>query len=141
MRIRAATEADADPILRLWRDGTSVVSHTDDVDGVRTLLARDPEALLVAEDEEGKRLMGTLIAAWDGWRAGFYRLVVAPEDRRRGVASALVRRAEEHLRDLGARKVGVVVILDHEHARDFWVEMGYLHEPQTGRFVKLLDAG
>ena len=141
MRIRAATEADADAILRLWRDGTSVVSHTDDVDGVRTLLARDPEALLVAEAEEDGRLVGTLIAAWDGWRAGVYRLVVAPEDRRRGVAGELVRRAEERFRELGARRVGAMVILDHRHAQDFWVAMGYRLEGEMGRFVKMLDSG
>src|SRR5438132_1967250 len=65
MRIRLATDADVVAILRLWRGGTSVVSHTDDPQGLRGLLARDPEALLLAEDDG--RLVGTLIA---GWTAG-----------------------------------------------------------------------
>jgi ribosomal protein S18 acetylase RimI-like enzyme len=108
MRIRSATEDDIEAILELWLDGTSVVSLTDNPEGVRGLLARDPDALLVAE-EDG-RLLGTLIAAWDGWRAAIYRLVGAPEARRRGVASALVRHAEERFRALGARRVGANVI-------------------------------
>jgi ribosomal protein S18 acetylase RimI-like enzyme len=70
MRIRPATDADLDAVLDLWRRGTPVVSHTDDGRGLRTLLARDPEALLVAEDDGDGRLVGTLIATWDGWRAG-----------------------------------------------------------------------
>jgi ribosomal protein S18 acetylase RimI-like enzyme len=140
VRIRAAVEADVEPVLRLWREGTPFVSDTDDVESVLGLLARDAEALLVAEDDDS-RLMGTLIAAWDGWRAGMYRLVVDPADRRRGVASALVARAEDHFRDLGVRKIGAMVILDHRHARDFWLRMGYRHEAQMGRFVKMLDGG
>jgi ribosomal protein S18 acetylase RimI-like enzyme len=137
MRIRAAAHDDVPAILRLWRDGTPVVSHTDDEASVRALLAHDPGALLLAEDDG--RVVGSLIAAWDGWRAGIYRLVVAPGDRRRGVASALVREAEERFRALGARRAGAIVILDHGHARAFWEEMGYRHEPDMGRYVKMLD--
>jgi len=48
MRIRLATDGDLVAILGLWREGTSVVSHTDDPEGIRALLARDPEALLLA---------------------------------------------------------------------------------------------
>jgi hypothetical protein len=101
MRIRLATDADLVAILRLWREGTSVVSHTDDPEGLRALLARDPEALLLAE-EEG-RLVGTLIAGWDGWRAWLYRLVVAPG-----------------------------VVLDHEHARAFWWRWATRTIPRRG---------
>jgi len=138
MLIRAATEEDIETILALWLDGTSVVSHTDDPEGVRNLLARDPDALLLAE-EDG-RLMGTLIACWDGWRAAMYRLVVVPDDRRRGVAGALVRHAEERFRALGARRAGANVIFDHAHAVAFWEAMGYRHEPSMGRYVKMLQA-
>ena len=137
MRFRSATEEDIEAILALWLDGTSVVSLTDNPEGVRTLLARDPGALLLAE-EDG-RLMGTLIAAWDGWRAAIYRLVVAPHARRRGVASSLVRHAEERFRALGARRVGANVILDHMQAVAFWEAMGYRHESSMGRYVRMLD--
>jgi len=137
MRIRSAGEQDVEPILALWLDGTSVVSHTDDPEGIRTLLARDPAALLLAE-EDG-RLLGTLIAAWDGWRASMYRLVVAPGARRRGVASALVRHAEERFRAEGARRVSANVIFDHAAAVGFWEAMGYRHESSMGRFVKAIQ--
>jgi ribosomal protein S18 acetylase RimI-like enzyme len=137
MRIRPAIEDDIEAILALWLDGTSVVSLTDDPDGVRTLIGRDPEALLLAE-EDG-RLLGTLIAAWDGWRAAIYRLVVAPGARRNGVGSALVRRAEERFRALGARRVGANVIFEHAHAAAFWEAMGYRHDSSMGRYVRMLD--
>jgi ribosomal protein S18 acetylase RimI-like enzyme len=137
MRIRSAGEGDIQPILALWLDGTSVTSHTDDPDGIRALLARDPEALLLA-DEDGV-LLGTLIAAWDGWRASMYRLVVAPSARRRGVASALVRHAEDRFRAEGARRVAANVILDQPQAVGFWEAMGYRQESSMGRYVKAIQ--
>src|SRR5829696_6246427 len=56
-------------------------------------------ALLISE--RPGRVIGTLIAAWDGWRGNMYRLAVAVEERRSGVGLALVRAGEEHLRDCG----------------------------------------
>jgi ribosomal protein S18 acetylase RimI-like enzyme len=138
MRIRPATEGDIERILALWLDGTSVVSHTDDPEGMRTLLDRDPGALLLAEDEDGT-LLGTLIAAWDGWRASMYRLVVAPGARRGGVATALVRHAEDRFRAAGARRVAANVIFEQGQAVGFWEAMGYRHESSMGRFVKMLQ--
>jgi hypothetical protein len=69
--IRADVPADADVALRLWREADAAVSTTDDADAVRTLLARDPHALLIAEvDGEAE---ATLVAGWDGWGANLYR--------------------------------------------------------------------
>lgn len=75
-------------------------SATDNEDGVHRLLRHDAGSLLVAE--AGESLVGTLIAAWDGWRGSFYRLAVHPDWRRRGVASSLVRAGELRLERHGA---------------------------------------
>jgi ribosomal protein S18 acetylase RimI-like enzyme len=34
--------------------------------------------------------VGTLVAAWDGWRGNMYRLAVLPEHRRAGIGRELV---------------------------------------------------
>lgn len=31
------------------------------------------------------------------------------------------------------------MILDHEDATAFWVEMGYRHDAEMGRFIKSVD--
>lgn len=36
-------------------------------------------------------MVGSLIAAWDGWRGSFYRLAVLPERRREGLLTMLLR--------------------------------------------------
>jgi hypothetical protein len=53
-------------VLDLWAAAGSPPSVSDSPEGLSRLLAADPQALLVAE--RGGVLVGSLIAAWDGWR-------------------------------------------------------------------------
>lgn len=132
--IRVARSRDAQAILDLWARAETAPSATDDVGVVRNLIARDSEALLVAEADG--TLIATLIAAFDGWRANMYRLAVLPEYRRRGVARALVEDGERRLRLRGARRFSVFVIEEQEGAAAFWQTMGYQHDGHTARFAK-----
>lgn len=43
---------------------------------------------------DGGRLVGTIMAGWDGWRASMARLAIDPQYRRIGLARALVERIE-----------------------------------------------
>jgi ribosomal protein S18 acetylase RimI-like enzyme len=59
---------------------------------VATLFERDPEALLVAVID-GK-VVGALIAGWDGWRCHIYRLAAERSRRRQGLARSLMTVAQ-----------------------------------------------
>jgi ribosomal protein S18 acetylase RimI-like enzyme len=121
-------------VLRLWREADVVPGRTDDREALHTLLDRDPGALLVAESEG--RLVGALIAAWDGWRGGMYRLAVHPSQRRRGLARRLVEQGEGRLRAMGARRITALVLAEDEPAVAVWLEAGYERDPRIARFVK-----
>jgi len=95
--IRNATEGDISSVLDMWVAADSVPTVTDSRDGLARLLRADPTALLVAE--HAGVVVGSLIAAWDGWRASFYRLAVSPEHRRKGLATMLLREGERRLRE------------------------------------------
>jgi ribosomal protein S18 acetylase RimI-like enzyme len=132
--IRAATEADFDPVLELWATARSAAAVTPDT---RESLQRlPPGALLVAV--EGDRIVGVLIAAWDGWRGNLYRLAVLPDARRRGVARALVEAGHAHLRAQGARRVTAVVGADEDAALALWRAVGYRHDVELARFSRNL---
>ena len=134
---RRATLDDVPAVLALWRDADAEVTETDDARAVEALLDRDPEALLVASDDDD-RLVGSIVAGWDGWRGQLSRLAVHPEARRRGLGTALVRAAEEHLRGLGARRIAAIVVDDHDMALTFWAAAGYDLAPHV-RFTKTLQ--
>ena len=137
--VRTALDRDVRAILALWEGAGAVRGTTDDPASIRRLLARDPDATLIAELDG--RIVGTLIVGWDGWRAGLYRLVVLPRVRRRGIGALLVRAAEQRLRVLGARRVAAIVIAEHDHAVGFWEAMGYRHDARVHRYVRDLDDG
>lgn len=133
-RIRAATEQDIDGVLALWVAAGSPPSATDTHDGLASLLGADGEALLVAEADD--HVVGSLIAAWDGWRASFYRLAVHPAWRRQGLATALLGEAERRLRARGATRLTAIVAHDDPVAVGFWEAAGYVRQPKQARLVR-----
>lgn len=136
VQVRSSALSDVDPVLALWRRAEASPSPTESADDLRGLLARDPEALLVAADEGA--LVGSLIVGWDGWRGTFYRLAVDPACRRRGLATALVRAGEERLRALGAHRLNAIVESEEADAMAFWASAGYELQRARSRFVKNL---
>lgn len=132
--VRAGTPDDIPSVLRLWRDAETVPSATDDSDGLSTLLASHPDALLVAEHQG--LIVGALIATFDGWRGNMYRLAVLASHRRRGIARSLVHEGERRLRSVGARRVTALVAHELDGAERLWSTVGYGPDPHTTRFVK-----
>lgn len=132
--IRRATTADIAPLLELWTRADAEPTHTDDPESLARLLSRDPDALLVAVDGDG-RLVGSVIAGWDGWRGSIYRLVVAPERRRAGLGRRLLHAAEDRFRDLAAARCQAVVVSTDERAVSFWRASGWEQQVERVRFV------
>ena len=137
LTIRDATDDDVAAILGLWRGDGVAPSTTDDPEAVRTLLSHPSSVLLVAEIDGS--IAGSVIAGWDGWRGSLYRLVVAPDDRRRGVGAALVREGERHLVERGARRIAVLVLGDEDRAKAFWRAVGYEPDPKVIRAVRITE--
>jgi ribosomal protein S18 acetylase RimI-like enzyme len=136
VQIRAARRDEIEGALALWRTAGSEPAVNATAEGLEALFDRDPGALLVAE-EDGL-LVGTLVAAWDGWRGALYRLAVLPSQRRRGLALALVEAGERRLQALGARRIALVALHDREDAVGFWAAAGYEPDRRITRFVKTL---
>ncbi len=98
------------------------------------MVGDSPAVLLVAE--RGDEIVGTLIAAWDGWRGNMYRLAVRDDHRRIGIGSALAGAGEDYLRSRGARRVTALVGFDDEVAGGFWDSAGYPRDREIGRRVR-----
>jgi ribosomal protein S18 acetylase RimI-like enzyme len=136
--IRPATEDDFDAVIALWNtDADPDRTIIDEPGHLHRLLAARPGSLLVAIDASTP-LVGTIIAAWDGWRGNLYRLVVAADCRRQGVARQLVAAAEQKLRSEGCQRVSALVSLGLPEAPRFWPAAGYRRDEAVGRFVRNL---
>ncbi len=131
--IRPAGPDDTSAVLAFWR-AVAAPTTTDDADGVAALLARDPGALLVAE--LSGQIVGTVIAAWDGWRGSVYRITVAPEHRRDGLGRRLLDEAEQRLRRVGARRMQAIVVGTDERAAGFWRTSDWEAQTSQLRFTR-----
>lgn len=135
--MRRCAQVDVPAVLDLWAQGRSGHASTPDrVEDIECLVADSPAALLVAE-QDGK-IIGTLIAAWDGWRGNMYRLAVRDGHRRQGIGLALTRAGEDYLRQRGARRITALVAFEDEVAGGFWESAGYPQDREIGRRVRNL---
>jgi ribosomal protein S18 acetylase RimI-like enzyme len=73
----------------------------------------------------GARIVGAVMAGYDGVRGWIYHLAVAPEFRRRGYGAQLVRAAEAGLRTLGCAKVNLQVRASNREVIAFYRSVGY----------------
>jgi ribosomal protein S18 acetylase RimI-like enzyme len=134
--VRPGRREEIPEVLGLWREAGSVPSVSDDPASLERLPETSRDALLVAETHG--RVVGTIIAGWDGWRANLYRLAVHPSARRRGIALRLVADAERRLAAKGARRLSAIVMSEHDPAVALWLAAGYTHDTRVGRYVRTL---
>lgn len=134
--LRAATAADVGDVIAFWREAAEGTDRADSPEGVLRLLARDPEALILAV--EGDRIVGSLIAGWDGWRCHLYRFAVHPERRRRGIGRAMLAVAERRFAAAGAARVDAMVLDGNTLAHGAWAAAGYRPQPEWTRWVRRL---
>ena len=127
MTVRPAVASDAEGVVSLWDRAAGSTSAPADVPGVLRLLARDPDALLLAVEDDA--LVGTILVGWDGWRCNLYRLAVEPSHRRAGVASALLDAAAARAVALGAPRLYAMVADANEGGVGFWSASGFRRDP------------
>jgi ribosomal protein S18 acetylase RimI-like enzyme len=136
LSLRPGRPDEAESIVALWQEADAEPTRTDDPEKVRQLMAADADAVIVAED--GRRLVGTVIAGWDHWRGNIYRLAVLPDHRGRGLGRRLIEEAVGRLRTAGAVRLSAIVMDDDERATAFWTAVGWRRQSSRARFVKNL---
>ena len=144
LKVRTASPGDARDARRLLRE----LGHTEDglmhLEARLEALARDSQAVILVAEAHG-RVVGlasgsaTLLLEYPAPQLRLHALVVDPDQRRRGVARALVVEVEARARNLGCFRVELTSAHTLTAAHAFWQAAGYV---ETGRrFVRLLDPG
>ncbi|HKT92387.1 MAG TPA: GNAT family acetyltransferase [Paraburkholderia sp.] len=131
--IRVFSEADTDAVIALWLqafpeyDDTSR-PHRNPRLSIANKLGTQPELFFVAIRNDGDvdgALIGTAMAGYDGHRGWLYSVAVAPEARRHGLGTRLVRHAENALATMGCLKLNLQVLTDKAEVLAFYERLGY----------------
>lgn len=110
-------------MIALWEECGLTRPWNDPRRDIERKLTVQPELFLVAL--AGARIVGTVMAGYDGHRGWVNYLAVDPELRRRGIGRDLMRRAEEELLRLGCPKLNLQVRGSNEEAVGFYRALGY----------------
>ena len=96
-----------------------------------------PELFLVAHSQE--KVIGTVLAGFDGVRGWIHHLAVSPSQRRGGVATRLMQAAEDRLVKLGCPKVNLQVRSTNAGVIAFYRAVGYEVEERVSMGKRLAD--
>ncbi|HZD68050.1 MAG TPA: ACT domain-containing protein [Actinomycetes bacterium] len=123
VRVRPATVRDTPALVGLWQAvGLEVRPHEVAAE-LASVLRRDPDIVLVAEDEHG--LAASVFGAHDGRRGWVNRLATRPDRRRQGLARQLMALLEQALSSKGCRKVNLLIEPDNDSVVSFYRAVGY----------------
>lgn len=124
LTLRPYAPADEPAVLALWAAGDLLRPQNDPRRDIARKLRVNPEWFLVAEAAAG-RLVGVVMAGYEGHRGWLNYLAVDPAHRRAGVGRALVARAEALLRAAGCPKINLQVRPENRAVLAFYARLGW----------------
>lgn len=125
MRIRPFQPEDTDAVVALWEAAGLTRPWNDPRKDITRKLTVQPELFVVAEDDESGRILGSVMAGYDGHRGWMNYLATQLDSRGLGVGRELVAHVEDRLRDLGCPKVNLQVRAGNAQVVDFYRRLGY----------------
>ncbi|MBE0584288.1 MAG: GNAT family acetyltransferase [Desulfofustis sp.] len=123
MEIRSVQSGDDQQVIALWRRCGLVVAWNDPQRDIERKRAVQPELFLAGE--LSGRLVGSVMAGYDGHRGWLYYLAVDPDFRRRGLGRLLVEEAQRRLVAMGCPKINLLVRTSNEVVLDFYRRLGF----------------
>lgn len=123
MKIRPYFETDEAAVVDLWRRCEVTRPWNDPHKDINRKLAVQRELFLVAECDD--RIVGTVMAGYEGHRGWINYLAVDPDDRRLGYGRALMAEAERLLRARGCPKINLQVRAGNDGAIAFYERLGF----------------
>jgi ribosomal protein S18 acetylase RimI-like enzyme len=140
VRIREFHYPEDYPAARLlWENAGPGIQlrRSDDPDEIQKKLQRDPELFLVAETD-GK-MLGTVVAGFDGRRGMVYHLAVAELSRKQGIGELLMDELERRLKVKGCIRCYLLVTVENESAMRFYEKRGWAHMKNVHTYGKDLE--
>ena len=130
--------SDRAQVVDLWRMVFGYeAAHNDPALAIDTKLAVEDGLFFAAELES--RIVGTVMAGYDGHRGWLYAVAVHPAQRGTGLGSRLVRHAEAALARRGCLKINLQLVGSNAATAAFYESLGYVVEPRVSMGKVLAD--
>jgi hypothetical protein len=136
VNIRKFRQSDRDSVISFWKDVfNSQHPHNDPEIAIDMKIRHSKDLLFVAE--ENNRVVGTVMAGFDGHRGWIYSLAVKPDFRKKGIGTQLMKEAINKLKSLGCLKVNLQIEEDNSDVVDFYERFGFSIEERISMGMKL----
>jgi ribosomal protein S18 acetylase RimI-like enzyme len=123
IRMRIFRKSDTPAVVALWQACDLTRPWNDPHKDIARKLAVQSHLFLVAT--QGERVVGSVMAGYDGHRGWVNYLAVQPELQRRGIAKQLMLEAEKLLLAAGAPKVNLQIRATNLRVQKFYQSLGY----------------
>jgi ribosomal protein S18 acetylase RimI-like enzyme len=90
---------------------------------------KHPDSVTYVAEQD--RVLGSIIIFFHEKSAEIASIGVLPEARRRGIATALMKKAEEHALNRGVRNLSLHVSVENISAIKLYVKLGYQYESRV----------
>lgn len=80
---------------------------------------------------DAQKVVGTVLAGYDGHRGWLYSVAVHPAHQHLGIGTALVRHAEQALAARGCMKINLQIVDGNEAVAAFYAALGYAVEQRV----------
>jgi len=137
MLIGSFIEEDRDDVIRLWERCGLLRPWNDPHRDIARKLLVQRELFLVGKID-GK-IVGTVMAGYEGHRGWVNYLAVDSDFRKRGLGRALMKEAERRLVEIGCPKVNLQIRNENEEAMAFYERLGFELNPVVSMGKRLGD--
>jgi len=135
---RFETSAHRDQLVALWQQVFGYSSPHNAPQFVIDQKQATGDGLLFVAEADGK-VVGSIMAGYDGHRGWLYSLAVLPDYRKQGIGSRLVQHAEKHLSELGCPKINLQILNGNEGVEAFYRKLGYETERRVSMGKQIIS--
>jgi len=130
MKIRNYNSNDYLEVITILKDSDLFDEVWDSEENLKSMITRNSQSILVAEEQS--KVIGSIFIIPYGKKVSyFFRLAVKKEFRKQGVATSLIKKSEETVRQRGTKELGFYVDSGNINLQKFYKKRGFKTSSKT----------
>lgn len=130
VKIRNYTDTDYTDIVEILKEADLFDAVWDSQANLNSITKSNPHSILVAVEQD--KVIGNIIIVTYGKKVSYlFRLAVKKEYRRQGIGSALIKKAEEIIKQNGTGEAGLYVDSGNFDLQEYYRKRDFNISPKT----------